>query len=125
VIDHTGLNVSHLARSVAFYRAARAPIGYELLVQFPAAVTGGSDVAGFGVAPNPDFWLSAGTANRPALHVAVRASEGAQVDACHAAAMRAGGRDNGCPGLRAHYHPDYYGAFVLDPDNPQHRSGIP
>ncbi len=116
MIDHTGVSVSDLPRALAFYRAALAPIGYELLAQFPAAVTGGSDVAGFGVAPKPDFWVSAGTPNSPPLHVAFRASARAQVDAFHAAALRAGGRDNGGPGVRAHYHPDYYGAFVLDPD---------
>ena len=116
MIDHTGVTVSDLSRSVAFYRAALAPIGYELLLQFPAAVTGGSDVAGFGVAPQPDFWLGAGTPNRPPLHVAFRVTQRAQVDAFHAAALRAGGRDNGAPGPRPHYHANYYGAFVLDPD---------
>jgi len=116
VIDHTGVTVSDLPRAVAFYRAALAPIGYELLLEFPAEVTGSNAVAGFGVAPKADFWLGAGTPNRPPLHVAFRASARAQVDAFHAAALRAGGRDNGAPGLRPHYHANYYGAFVLDPD---------
>jgi catechol 2,3-dioxygenase-like lactoylglutathione lyase family enzyme len=117
MIDHTGVNVRDLARSVDFYRAALAPIGYELLLQFPAEVTGGSAVAGFGVAPKPDFWVSGGTPNHPPLHVAFRVTARAQVEAFHAAALRAGGRDNGAPGLRPHYHPDYYGAFVLDFDD--------
>jgi catechol 2,3-dioxygenase-like lactoylglutathione lyase family enzyme len=117
VIDHTGVTVSDLPRSLAFYRAALAPIGYQVLAQFPAEVTGGSAVAGLGVPPKPDFWLAAGTPNRPPLHVAFRVTERALVDAFHAAALSAGGRDNGAPGSRAHYHPHYYGAFVLDPDN--------
>ena len=116
MIDHTGINVSDLVRSVAFYRAALAPIGYELLLEFPAEVTGGAATAGFGAAPKADFWVSGGVPNRPPLHVAFRVSERARVDAFHAAALRAGGYDNGAPGVRPHYHPDYYGAFILDFD---------
>lgn len=116
MIDHTGITVSDIARSKAFYTAALAAIGYQLLLEFSAAVTGHADVAGFGEAPKPDFWLSSGTPNQPPLHVAFRAANRQQVDAFHAAALAAGGRDNGAPGLRPHYHPDYYGAFVLDPD---------
>lgn len=116
MIDHTGITVSDIARSKAFYTAALAAIGYQLLLEFSAAVTGHADVAGFGEAPKPDFWLSSGTPNQPPLHVAFRAANRQQVDAFHVAALAAGGRDNGAPGLRPHYHPDYYGAFVLDPD---------
>jgi catechol 2,3-dioxygenase-like lactoylglutathione lyase family enzyme len=116
VIDHTGVRVSDLAKSKAFYRAALAPIGYQLLVEFPAEVTGSDEVAGFGVPPKADFWVAAGAPNKPPVHVAFRVSERARVDAFHAAALTAGGRDNGAPGPRPHYHADYYGAFVLDPD---------
>jgi catechol 2,3-dioxygenase-like lactoylglutathione lyase family enzyme len=120
MIDHTGLVVSDFAKSRAFYAQALAPLGYSLLMEFPASVTGSVAVAGFGEPPKPDFWLSDASAARPAfqqqLHVAFRAATRAQVDAFHAAALAAGGRDNGAPGIRAHYHPDYYGAFVLDPD---------
>ncbi|MFC3626078.1 VOC family protein [Vogesella amnigena] len=116
MIDHTGITVSDITRSKAFYTAALAAIDYQLLLEFSAAVTGHADVAGFGEAPKPDFWLSSGTPNQPPLHVAFRAVNRQQVDAFHAAALAAGGRDNGAPGLRPHYHPDYYGAFVLDPD---------
>ena len=116
VIDHTGVRVSDLAKSKAFYRAALAPIGYQLLVEFPAEVTGSDEVAGFGVPPKADFWVAAGAPNKPPVHVAFRVSERARVDAFHAAALTAGGRDNGAPGPRPHYHVDYYGAFVLDPD---------
>ena len=116
MIDHTGLTVTDLAKSTAFYRAALAPIGYHLLLELPAAVTGTDDVAGFGMPPKPDFWIAAGTPNRPPIHVAFRVTERALVDAFYAAALAAGGRDNGAPGPRPHYHENYYGAFVLDPD---------
>lgn len=116
MIDHTGLVVSDFERSQAFYRQALAPIGYELLLQIPAAVTGHTDVAGFGEPPKPDFWISRGTPNQPPIHIAFRVSTRAAVDAFHRAALAAGGVDNGAPGLRPHYHPDYYGAFVRDPD---------
>ena len=116
MIDHTGVRVSDLGKSKAFYRAALAPLGYRLLMEFPAEVTGGDDVAGFGAAAKADFWLARGTPNRPCIHVAFRAASRAQVDAFHAAALAAGGRDNGGPGPRPHYHENYYGAYVLDPD---------
>jgi len=116
MIDHTGISVSDFAQSKAFYVKALAPIGYALLMEIPASVTGRSDVAGFGVAPKPDFWIAAGAPNVPPIHIAFRVDTRAQVDAFHAAAIAAGGRDNGAPGLRPHYHPDYYGAFVLDAD---------
>jgi predicted lactoylglutathione lyase len=68
------------------------------------------------VPPKPDFWINEGTPQTPRVHLAFRAENRAQVDAFYAAAIAAGGTDNGKPGLRPHYHPDYYGAFVLDPD---------
>jgi catechol 2,3-dioxygenase-like lactoylglutathione lyase family enzyme len=116
MIDHTGVNVADPARSRAFYDAALAPLGYRMLFQVPTEHTGGLIVLGYGVAPKPDFWVSEGSPNVPAIHVAIRAASRAQVDAFHRAALAAGGRDNGAPGLRPHYHPNYYGAFVLDPD---------
>ncbi|WP_374356338.1 VOC family protein [Chitinimonas sp.] len=118
MIDHTGVFVSDFAKSKAFYEQALSAIGYAKLMEFPASVTGHTDVAGFGEAATgkPDFWISAGTPNQPTLHIAFRAGNRALVDAFHQAALQAGGRDNGGPGLRTHYHPDYYGAFVLDPD---------
>lgn len=116
MIDHTGVMVSAMERSKAFYEAALGAIGYELIAEYPAAVTGHTAVAGFGEGGKPDFWISEGTPNHPPLHVAFRVPTRTAVDAFHRAALAAGGRDNGAPGLRAHYHPDYYGAFVLDPD---------
>ena len=109
MIDHFTLHVSDYAKSKAFYLAALAPLGYELIMEFGPA-------GGFGVAGKPDFWVAQGEPTRPTFHVAFRAADRAQVDAFHAAAMAAGATDNGAPGLRPHYHPNYYGAFVLDPD---------
>lgn len=116
MIDHTGLNVSDFARSRAFYVAALAPLGYVVLMELDPAQTGGYQGAGFGEPPEPDFWIGKGEPNQPPIHVAFRARNRATVDAFHRAALAAGGRDNGAPGLRPHYHPNYYGAFVLDPD---------
>jgi catechol 2,3-dioxygenase-like lactoylglutathione lyase family enzyme len=109
MIDHTGVAVSDAAASKAFYRAALAPLGYALLME-------AEQYAGFGIHPKPDFWIGQGTPNMPPVHVAFRADSRAQVDAFHKAAIAAGGADNGAPGLRPHYHSNYYGAFVLDPD---------
>ncbi len=120
MIDHTGVIVSDFERSRAFYTQALAPIGYALLAEIPAAVTQSVDVAGFGEPPKPDFWISGATpdkpVNHPPVHVAFRVTSRDQVDAFYAAALGAGGRDNGAPGPRPHYHANYYGAFVLDPD---------
>jgi len=109
MIDHTGVHASDLAKSKAFYRAALAPLGYALIMEF-------DDAVGFGVPPKPDFWMGQGKPGMAPIHVAFRAETRAQVDAFYKAAMAAGGRDNGPPGLRPHYHQNYYGAFVLDPD---------
>ncbi|CAN5272549.1 VOC family protein [soil metagenome] len=105
MIDHIGIGVSDFARSVAFYRQALAPIGYQVLMEF-------GEAAGFGEPPKPDFWVAAGP---PApQHVAFRVRSRAEVDAFHAAGLAAGGKDNGAPGLRPHYHASYYAAFVID-----------
>lgn len=116
MIDHTGVTVSDYAKSRAFYVQALGAIGYRLMMEIPASVTGSADVAGFGEPPKPDFWIAGGTPNQPPMHVAFRVPSRALVDAFHAAGLAAGGTDNGAPGLRPHYHPDYYGAFVRDPD---------
>jgi catechol 2,3-dioxygenase-like lactoylglutathione lyase family enzyme len=110
MIDHTGVNVSDLEESRRFYAAALAPLGYELLHEFHGTV------AGFGEQGKPDFWIAQGEPDTPRVHVAFRADNRQKVDAFYEAALGAGGRDNGAPGLRPQYHPDYYGAFVLDPD---------
>jgi catechol 2,3-dioxygenase-like lactoylglutathione lyase family enzyme len=116
MIDHTGVIVSDFSKSLAFYTGALAPIGIVKIVEIPASITGHTDVAGFGPPGKPEFWLSRGTPNQPPIHIAFRVDSRAAVDAFYQAAVAAGGRDNGAPGIRAHYHPDYYGAFVLDPD---------
>ncbi|MBB3149044.1 catechol 2,3-dioxygenase-like lactoylglutathione lyase family enzyme [Phyllobacterium trifolii] len=116
MIDHTGVVVSDFERSKKFYREALAPIGYELLHEVPASVTGSADVAGFGEGGKPDFWVTNGEPNKPPLHIAFRVKSRDIVNAFHAAAIAAGGSDNGRPGLRPHYHPNYYGAFVRDLD---------
>jgi len=78
--------------------------------------TGGDAHAGFGVDGRPFFWIGNGKRPVGALHVAFTAASRSQVDAFYQAALRAGGRDNGGPGLRPHYHPNHYAAFILDPD---------
>ncbi len=116
MIDHTGVFVSDFEVSKRFYTKALAPIGYQLLKEFPASVTGHTDVAGYGADGVADFWISKGTPNDPPVHIAFRAKDREHVEAFYAAAIAAGGTDNGGPGLRPQYHADYYGAFVLDPD---------
>ncbi|MCX7889078.1 MAG: VOC family protein [Rhodobacteraceae bacterium] len=116
MLDHVGFKVTDFARAKAFYAAALAPLGHALVMEITDAQTGGHGAhAGFG-AGHPDFWIGTGRPAATGVHVAFRAKDRATVDAFHAAALAAGGRDNGAPGLRPHYHRDYYGAFVLDPD---------
>lgn len=116
MIDHTGLQVSKPAVSRHFYTQALAPLGYTVLMEVPKEHTGGLVVLGFGVAPKPDFWIAEGAPNQPRVHIAFRADSRKQVDDFYRAAVAAGGKDNGPPGPRPHYHENYYGAFVLDPD---------
>jgi catechol 2,3-dioxygenase-like lactoylglutathione lyase family enzyme len=116
MIDHTGLQVSDPKRSRRFYDGALAPLGYKLIREIPKEHTGGRVVLGYGEPSKPDFWVAEGEPNRPHLHIAFRAASRKQVDDFYKAALAAGGRDNGAPGPRPHYHEHYYGAFVLDPD---------
>jgi catechol 2,3-dioxygenase-like lactoylglutathione lyase family enzyme len=116
MIDHTGLVVSDPVKSRHFYEKALAPLGYAPLMEIPKEFTSGKVVVGYGVAPKPDFWISEGTPNKPPVHIAFTATSQKQVDDFYAAALAAGGTDNGAPGPRPHYHANYYGAFVLDPD---------
>ena len=81
MIDHTGVNASDFIKSKEFYSKALSAIGYSLLVELPASVTGSADVAGFGEPPKPDFWVSKGSPNNPSVHVAFRVASRAQVDA--------------------------------------------
>jgi catechol 2,3-dioxygenase-like lactoylglutathione lyase family enzyme len=112
MVDHVGFAVADYPRSRAFYEQALAPLGMSLLMEFSEAA------AGFGRsdAHRPSFFIEAyGEPPRGRLHIALTADDRDQVDAFYAAALAAGGTDNGPPGLRW-YHPDYYGAYVLDPD---------
>ena len=116
MIDHVGVMVSDFAKSRAFYLQALAQTGHSKLVELPAAPGGHAQTAGFCHADGSDFWIRQGDPNGPPIHLAFRVPSRAAVDAFHKAAIAAGGRDNGAPGLRPNYHPNYYGAYVLDPD---------
>jgi catechol 2,3-dioxygenase-like lactoylglutathione lyase family enzyme len=118
ILDHVSLVVSDYARSRAFYETALAPLGIRPIMEF-------EKICGFGRDGKPDFWIGVGptsfqTADQvraiTPIHVAFSARNRAEVDAFHHAALQAGAKDFGGPGLRQHYHPKYYGAFVLDPD---------
>jgi catechol 2,3-dioxygenase-like lactoylglutathione lyase family enzyme len=118
ILDHVGINVTDGARSKAFYAQALAPLGITLLMDFGTA-------SGFGRNGKPEFWISAGktTFQTPEqiavitpVHICLVAKDRAEVDAFYAAAIAAGAKDNGKPGLRPEYHAKYYGAFVIDPD---------
>jgi catechol 2,3-dioxygenase-like lactoylglutathione lyase family enzyme len=110
MLDHTGFGVSDYQRSKAFYERALAPLGITLVMEPMGAA------AGFGEGRKPYFWIEAGREPSRTVHVAFATADRATVDAFHAAALEAGGIDNGAPGVREIYHPDYYGAYVLDPD---------
>jgi catechol 2,3-dioxygenase-like lactoylglutathione lyase family enzyme len=117
-LDHLTCPVSNYARSKAFYEKALAPLGMKVLMEFGTS-------CGIGRDPKPDFWIGQGPASfqKPEhlrlitpIHIAFAARNRAEVDAFYKAAIGAGGKDFGGPGIRADYHPNYYGAFVLDPD---------
>ncbi|WP_254458119.1 VOC family protein [Xanthomonas sacchari] len=117
-IDHLGLRCSDFERSLAFYRAALAALDLDVVMQVSAEASGGQRHVGFGRDGKPSFWIADGgrDAGNNGVHVAFVAASRAQVDAFHRAGLATGGRDHGAPGLRPHYHPDYYGAFLRDPD---------
>jgi catechol 2,3-dioxygenase-like lactoylglutathione lyase family enzyme len=116
MLDHVGFAVSDFSRAKAFYEAALRPLGLSLVVEVTAEETGADAHAGFGAAGKPFFWIGTGDRPKGGTHVAFAAATRAEVDAFFRAALEAGGRDNGPPGPRPHYHPNYYAAFVLDPD---------
>ena len=110
MLDHLGIAVEDFGRSKAFYQQALAPLGIELLME---PIPG---IAGFGENQKPYFWIGDRDAPQTGIHVAFEVPTRELVDAFHAAALAAGGTDNGAPGVRELYHPQYYGAYVLDPD---------
>ena len=109
MLDHIIVTVSDYAASKQFYSSALEPLGYAVIMEFGPA-------CGFGVDGKPDFWIKQGDALKPAIHVAFQSPNRPDVDKFYEAATKAGGKDNGAPGLRPDYHLNYYGAFVFDPD---------
>ena len=124
MLDHVNIRVADYDRSKTFYEAALAPLGYTLAMESASG-------AGFRREFIPDFWIKQGEPTSfgaqadpaalpgcggPAVHVAFASDDRNTVDAFYRAALAAGARDNGAPGLRPNYHPNYYSAFVLDPD---------
>jgi catechol 2,3-dioxygenase-like lactoylglutathione lyase family enzyme len=108
MIDHVTANVGDFERAKGFYKQSLAPLGYSVQADYP-------DAAGFGTGEGiPDFWIGS-SAERGGAHFAFSAKDRAAVDAFHEAAIAAGGKDNGPPGVRQ-YHENYYAAYVLDPD---------
>lgn len=114
MIDHLGISVKDHDRSKRFYSTVLAPLGIGVVMQVPRTESGAaSDYTGFGANGKPFFWIGAGDPP-DGMHLAFVADTRAQVDAFYDAALAAGARDNGAPGLRPIYHPNYYGAFVID-----------
>lgn len=109
MFDHFGFGVTNLAQSKAFFLAALQPLGVDVVMEGPYGV-------GLGRNGHPSLWLSEAVATPAHLHIAIAATTRADVDAFYRAALAAGGKDNGPPGLRPHYHADYYAAFVIGPD---------
>jgi catechol 2,3-dioxygenase-like lactoylglutathione lyase family enzyme len=110
MIDHMTLRVRDHAKSKAFYAAALKPLGYEVIMEW-------QDFVGMGVKGKPDFWIApAEDRTYSQLHIAFRAPNRKAVQAFYDAALESGGKDNGAAGPRKDYHPNYFGAFVLDPD---------
>ena len=117
MIDHVGFAVGDAERSRLFYQAALAPIGITLLrTVTPEQTEASGTVHGFGRDRKAFFWVGDNEAVGEGTHIAFAVQSRSEVDAFHAASIQAGGRDNGAPGLRPHYGPDYYAAFVFDPD---------
>jgi catechol 2,3-dioxygenase-like lactoylglutathione lyase family enzyme len=116
MLDHTGIAVSDFNKSKAFYIKTLGPLSISLVMEVTAEQTGDGAHAGFGKDGKPFFWIGSGGRPSGPAHFAFAAKSRDEVVAFHRAALAAGGKDNGPPGLRPHYHANYYGAFVVDPD---------
>jgi catechol 2,3-dioxygenase-like lactoylglutathione lyase family enzyme len=116
MLDYVGFAVSDLERARKFYQQTLSPLGIMLIYDITVEQTDGEAYLGFGEDQRPYFWVGTGRRFGGNIHVAFLAETRDLVDRFHAAGLRAGGKDNGAPGLRPHYHKNYYGAFVLDPD---------
>jgi catechol 2,3-dioxygenase-like lactoylglutathione lyase family enzyme len=109
MLDHVGIRTKKFAALAKFYQKVLAPLGYEKLLEFDEA-------AGFGQDQKPALWIGASDEASSSMHIAFVSPTRAAVQAFYDAGLAAGGHDNGKPGLRPNYHPDYYAAFVFDPD---------
>ena len=109
MLDHIGFAVSDIVASKSFFAAALAPLGISIVMD-------GEHGVGLGKKGKPALWLAPGVAKPGPIHIAFTADSRAEVDGFYKAALAAGGKDNGAPGLRPNYHPNYYGAFVIGPD---------
>jgi catechol 2,3-dioxygenase-like lactoylglutathione lyase family enzyme len=116
VIAHVGIHVSDIERSKKFYSEALEPIGYQMIREYGVMPNRPAASAGFGDSPRADLWIYQGKPNPASTHIAFHVDKRQLVDAFYQAAIAAGGKDNGKPGLRPQYNPNYYGGFVLDPD---------
>ena len=116
MIAHIGITVSDIEISKKFYAQALNPIGYQLLREYDATPARPAVSAGFGEPPRADLWIYQGKPNVASTHIAFLVTKRTLVDDFYRAAVAAGGRNNGEPGLRPQYSANYYGAFVLDPD---------
>lgn len=108
MLDHIMLRVKNYAESKRFYDEVLGTLGYRMLMEFPAG-------GGYGDT-KPYFWIGQSDDPHPRIHIAFMAKDHAEVNAFHAKALELGAKDDGAPGLRPRYHPDYYGAFVIDPN---------
>jgi catechol 2,3-dioxygenase-like lactoylglutathione lyase family enzyme len=116
MFDHIGFTAKDFVRSKLFYETTLAPLLIRVLIEVTPEQTGLGAHTGFGADGKPSFWIGSHGTPSAGLHIAFTARSRSMVDEFHRAALRAGGRDNGAPGLRPQYHEHYYGAFVLDPD---------
>jgi catechol 2,3-dioxygenase-like lactoylglutathione lyase family enzyme len=116
MIDHMGIGAGDFAASRRFYDAVLAALEMGVVMEVTPEESGGYHGVGYGKAGKPVFWVNNGDPRGTGIHIAFSASSRAQVDAFYEAGLKSGGRDNGPPGLRPHYHPGYYGAFLFDPD---------
>jgi catechol 2,3-dioxygenase-like lactoylglutathione lyase family enzyme len=116
MIDHIGIGATDFETSRVFYGSTLPTLGINPIIEVTPDQTGAYHGIGYGRDNKPFFWLAKGGQRASGLHIAFTATTRAQVDAFYATALRSGGKDNGPPGLRSYYHPNYYGTFIYDPD---------
>lgn len=119
MIDHLGIAVADHAKTRGFYLSILAPLNISIVMEVSAEQTGDQAHTGFGNEGKPFFWITGrpeNTPSGPGVHIAFTAQSRPAVEAFYHAAIDAGAKDNGAPGLRPHYHENYYGAFIIDAD---------